>query len=652
MHTIKKNKKKKFIEINNKGEVLLPDTNNNSQKKELKNVLCNPVQILKKEFPNIDESIIDDILDENLRNIDKTRDELLFLNGSQNNFDSKLIQTDNIETKEEKIINNNNNDINQQIQTNNIDKFGDINKFINFEYSDNIDNNNSKNNEEFSIMLIKNTKRIDNKLDFICNKEKTDLNSENYIDNIEVNDKYCMSFIEENNLNVYLNILRECFPNKNNEEILSKICDFNFNIEECLEYFLQENNNEINTDKQNCDITNYLNTEEKEYTNELKYFLENNIQDIVFKELKKSQFKQKLNEEYFNEDHFPYLNNADNNIDKIRNLSLNGNEEDFLCKDIDDIITPSIKSNLKKLINKFPLEDEEEVKFLYYQLMDVNKCSQILIKKGKKHNSLGKLGCLIDNSYHKSANSNTNKRLNAIKSNFDAVNYLKDTNEKNEKTKNNNNLSNAKYSINCNNNQYEYNDTANDNNNDSYKFYPVKNGKMVPNKNVNNNSKRKNNNNKILSVNSINKQRQHMFLLINKAWKSGDKNTAKKLLNKAKKIKYEIYNLMKNREASLELGYNEGVHKFNEIDLHGFTLNESKIIINNKIKNILNAYNKEQIDFKKVYITLITGIGNKLFYGESVLLNNLPIWLKETYPYKINEDRERGLIYIRMSDLI
>ena len=126
MHTIKKNKKKKFIEINNKGEVLLPDTNNNSQKKELKNVLCNPVQILKKEFPNIDESIIHDILDENLRNIDKTRDELLFLNGSQNNFDSELIQTDNIETKEEKIINNNNNDINQQIQTNNIDKISPL----------------------------------------------------------------------------------------------------------------------------------------------------------------------------------------------------------------------------------------------------------------------------------------------------------------------------------------------------------------------------------------------------------------------------------------------------------------------------------------------------------------------------------------------
>ena len=41
------------------------------------------------------------------------------------------------------------------------------------------------------------------------------------------NDKIA-SFIEENNLNIYLNILKDCFPDKSQEEILEKICDFNF----------------------------------------------------------------------------------------------------------------------------------------------------------------------------------------------------------------------------------------------------------------------------------------------------------------------------------------------------------------------------------------------------------------------------------------
>ena len=79
-----------------------------------------------------------------------------------------------------------------------------------------------------------------------------------------------------------------------------------------------------------------------------------------------------------------------------------------------------------------------------------------------------------------------------------------------------------------------------------------------------------------------------------------------------------------------------------EIDLHGFRLEESKSIVEIKIKELQDKILDENL--KKLKLTIITGRGNKSWKHQPILLPNITILLKKRREFTVKSDQ--GVIYV------
>ena len=101
-------------------------------------------------------------------------------------------------------------------------------------------------------------------------------------------------------------------------------------------------------------LSNFLNFENgKQNDFDIDLFQENLVQKEIEEMIKKDNINKQNN--IYEDDDYIYDNNQ--NI-----VNDNENEEFFLYKKIDDIKTPKIKGDLKKLIKHFPLEEEFKIK--------------------------------------------------------------------------------------------------------------------------------------------------------------------------------------------------------------------------------------------------------------------------------------------------
>ena len=435
------------------------ETNITKKKNEFKSTLDKLIFL----FPNFSSDMIQELFEDNEKNFSGTKDILKKLSEEEFGINEKIDNKNNQNLNNNENINNNNdmiieeniNGINKDNKNNkelknknNIDithfaKFEvvDNNEFERLEKekkiekeNDNLKGNNNNTNDKF-LLDLKDINKNDN------HKEN---NSTNYNFLLDLKDKnkkeYYSIFNEEpnNNSNISNNnyklkdetviddylfdqnieFLCECFPDYNREQIIKKICDFNFDIDNVVQDILKEitvDYNQNDDDLVNSDITdkaqilsNFLSFEkgkEKEFNMEL--FQENLVQFEIEEMIKKENIKKKNN--FNNEDNDIIIDsNQNNNNDKET-------EEFFLYKNIDEIKTPIIKEDLKKLIKHFPLEEEFNIKLVYYQYMDYNLTYHYFSNKdGSKIIGLKSLLDSKDNKNYSFNNGNKNyvKRYN------------------------------------------------------------------------------------------------------------------------------------------------------------------------------------------------------------------------------------------------
>ena len=576
---LKNNKKKKYLEVSMKGEIIVPkEKQKENTKFRSATEMETPLEMLSKEFPNVDVSLIDDMLDDNLRNIHNTREQLSIM------YPCKQNENHNFTIQSTEISPDKNEKLTEQ----------DIIDNINLQFSEEED-----------------TPNDDRKSIYLKNKGI-------YLQML-TNEDYGKSILEENNFEFFISLLKDCFPNKSREEITKIICDYDFDIESALEYYLEQEK-EDDTNNLQIDINSLS---EYESDNDLlKIIKESNIQKEIYKEIKAQNLKQKLKEYTYSVERFPHLNQENIKINNHKIINDDINEEaDILEKDLDKIKNKKIKDDLTKLFKKFPFEDEKSIRLLYYQFMDINKCSSYLIKHGAKEKKIGSLSTLFNSKnsfknessfYNNNKNDNYFDNNSDIYANNDIISIINSNKEKNQ----NQDKGNAPH------------------NND----FVLVNSKK--------NNKNKKNEDKDISIQSINERRKNIIKLIQNAWRSGNKHTAKSLLTKAKIEKQEIINIMTKKLTNIEYNEFDSLNKFNEIDLHGLTLEESKMFISKKIGKILTSLKSGKINSKYIILDIITGKGKHSKNG-SILYPGVLSWLNECYSMlKFKGDISKGIIKV------
>ena len=573
--------------INNKNE--------GNQKMKFKNCLENLVYL----YPNFSRDLIEDVYNENNQNFSKTKDQLKELDKIENN---------------ENVINENKMQIEVEDQpkfpkkNNKKKKYVDINDCSNFEVVSSyepIEDDKDKEEDNHDVEENEEKKEKENPKKKDINKEYSDYN--NLILLKEKNGKEYLSVFENsddnNNNNIIFNtpnikeepmiddylfdknieFLCECFPEYKREDIVKKICDFNFDINNVVSNIL----NEI-----------YQNTEkDEESQNHLEY---NDIEEILSKYENIEDIEPDddvVQIQKFIEDSIKSENNnkkknlyIDEDIDMEKNIQ--EKEEDFLNKKIDDIQTPQIKKDLSKLIINFPKEDEYNIKLAYFSFMDYKATFDFFDEKDGTKN-LGLKNLLNE------ANKNDNKEL------------------RNHKKKIKKNI------------EYKSED-------EKRRFETLKN--ILEKKPINwNFEKEKNINDKdfVLVRNRLFKEARLCFA--NKNYSTGQK-----LLYRAKRYQQEIEQIARNRGMNT-FYENNMYNNSKQIDLHGLTVSESKYIINEKIKKL--RIKKSEENLKSISFTIITGVGHKSKNG-AVLFPELLYWLKGKEKIKADGQLNEGAIYV------
>ena len=597
--------------------------------------------------------MIQELFEDNEKNFSRTKDILKKLSEEEFGINEKIDYQNNQNLNNNENINNNNdmiieeniNGINKD-NKNNIEKNNelknknniDITHFAKFEV---VDNNEferlekEKKIEKENDNLKGNNNTNDKFLLDLKDKNKNDNHKENNSTNynflLDLKDKnkkeYYSIFNEEpnNNSNISNNnyklkdetviddylfdqnieFLCECFPDYNREQIIKKICDFNFDIDNVVQDILNETTidfNQNDDDLVNSDITdkaqilsNFLSFEkgkEKEFNMEL--FQENLVQFEIEEMIKKENIKKKNN--FNNEDNDIIIDsNQNNNNDKET-------EEFFLYKNIDEIKTPIIKEDLKKLIKHFPLEEEFNIKLVYYQYMDYNL------------------------TYHYFSNKDGSKiiGLKSLLDSKDNKNYSFNNGNKNYVKRYNNNKN--KHSIN------KYNELE-----EQRQFEIFK--KIIDNKPINWKFEKDYN----VNLNDYIAVRKRLFMEAKNAYANKNFKNGQILMAKARRYHQEIDKIYKNQRINNFLHNYENIGG-NEIDLHGLTVPESKFIIDKKLQTL--KLKKIDNDLKKISMVIITGTGSHSAGHKSVLYPNLMEWLKNRDKLSVSGDLTKGLIFV------
>ena len=603
----KKNKgKKKFVDF--EPEEYLKKQNNIScskQNKDDKNInintnkkqkltFKNSVERLMFYFPNFSREIIEDVYYENDENFSRTKDKLRELSEVENNENKK--DENKMEIEEEQNT--------TKKKSNKKKGFQDISEYSNFEIVDKNDpigldeeieaheisdeeneNKNKKkknNNEEFThynkLLSIK--QKNANQYFSIFEQDNND-NNNNIINTPTPKDE---TLIDNYLFDQNIEFLCDCFPNYKQEEIVQKICDFDFDINKVVSNLLNEiyqNNTkegELNRldDKDINDIlANFENIEDFNINDD---FLE--IQKTIENSIKTENINIK-NNIYDEEDYKTKKNNEEED------------EEFFLNKKIDDIQNPQIKKDLKQLLFDFPSEEESIIKLAYYSFMNYKLTYDHFNSKDKTKN-LGLKNLINSKPIYKESIPKKKKIISK-------KNNLKSEVEKRRYDTLKNILENK----------------------------PV-NWKIEQEKNINEKDF-------IAIRNRLFREAQNFFA--NKNYSKGQF-----LLSKAKRYQQEIEQIARNRGISQFFNNNSYNNNSREIDLHGLRVEESKMIINKKIEQLRNK--KEDQNLKSISFTIITGTGSHSVGHKPVLFPELLPWLKNKNKISAKGKIDEGAIYV------
>ena len=575
-------KKEKNISNNN--------SNNNKQKLTFKNCLENLVFL----FPNFSRDLIEDIYQENNENFSHTKDklrELSELEMNENKINENKMQIEEEPQKEKKKKKKKYIDISEKTKFEIVDKndpIDDDNENIHYMTDSEDEKENKKNNKNENIDY--------NKL--IALKEKSgkeylskfDEDNFNFNNNIIINNNSLLKdepMIDDYLFEQNINFLSDCFPLYKKEEIVQKICENNFDINGVISNILNETYKNITKDGDNIknleskDIEEILTNFEKNENDIDDDFLE--IQKAIEHSIK-TENNNKKNNIYDKEDFD--MNKKENEIEE--------NEEFFLNKNIDDIETPQIKNDLKKLVSQFPLEDVYNIKLVYYSYMDYKSTFEHFDNKdGTKNLKLKTLLNSISNKNYKEYN-NTIKKIkknNKLKTDVEKRRY--DTLKKILENK------------------------------------PI-NWKFEEDKNINEKDF-------ITIRNRLYREAKNFFAC-------GKYKEGQLLLSRAKRYQQEIEQIAKNRGIKQFFNNNSYNNNSKEIDLHGLTVEESKLIINKKIEQLREK--KDELNSKSISLTIITGTGSHSQGNRPVLFPKLKEWLKNKKKIRVEGSQEEGALFV------
>ena len=566
------------------------NSNNNKQKLTFKNCLENLVFL----FPNFSRDLIEDIYQENNENFSHTKDklrELSELEMNENKINENKMQIEEEPQKEKKKKKKKYIDISEKTKFEIVDKndpIDDDNENIHYMTDSEDEKENKKNNKNENIDY--------NKL--IALKEKSgkeylskfDEDNFNFNNNIIINNNSLLKdepMIDDYLFEQNINFLSDCFPLYKKEEIVQKICENNFDINGVVSNILNETYKNITKDGDNIknleskDIEEILTNFEKNENDIDDDFLE--IQKAIEHSIK-TENNNKKNNIYDKEDFD--LNKKENEIEE--------NEEFFLNKNIDDIETPQIKNDLKKLVSQFPLEDVYNIKLVYYSYMDYKSTFEHFDNKdGTKNLKLKTLLNSISNKNYKEYN-NTIKKIkknNKLKTDVEKRRY--DTLKKILENK------------------------------------PI-NWKFEEDKNINEKDF-------ITIRNRLYREAKNFFAC-------GKYKEGQLLLSRAKRYQQEIEQIAKNRGIKQFFNNNSYNNNSKEIDLHGLTVEESKLIINKKIEQLREK--KDELNSKSISLTIITGTGSHSQGNRPVLFPKLKEWLKNKKKIRVEGSQEEGALFV------
>ena len=603
---IKKQNNKSCSKLD-KQENNINSKNNQKQKISFKN----PLEKLVFYFPNFSRDLVEDVYNENNQNYSRSKDALIKLSEEEN--DENKINDHEMQIEEEEHTHKKKSgkkkkyeDISEYSNFNVVASFEDIeddNKkeihYINDDEEEKEKNFNNKNNE------IKNEIRNNDNSEYnklLSIKEKNGkeyssvFNNDDFDNNIIINTPNS-NLRDEPMIDDYLfdqniEFLCNCFPEYKREEIVKKICDLNFDINNVVSNILNEkyqrtpndedNKNFLEEDEIEAILANYEDNEDEMVDDDFIKF-QKNIEDSI----KIENINKKNN--IFSNDDYDMKKNV--NDDKTQEK-----EEDFLSKKIDDIQTPQIRNDLKKLINNFPKEDEYTLKLFYLSSMDYKTTFDIFDKKdGTKNLELKMFMNNLKNKNNepKSHKSNKPKKINQ---------YISED----EKRRRN----------------------------------ILKN--ILENKPINwNLEKEKNINEKdfVAIRNRLYKEAQN-FRAAKKY------STGNLLLNKAKRYQQEIESIARNRGISTFFNNNRYNNNSKQIDLHGLTVPDSKYIVETKIEQLRKK--KMEDNLKEISLTIITGRGSHSYDGKSALFHGLIYWLNDKDKIKADGRENEGVIIVHI----
>ena len=570
--------------------ILNNNSNNNKQKLTFKNCLENLVFL----FPNFSRDLIEDIYQENNENFSHTKvklRELSELEMNENKINENKMQIEEEPQKEKKKKKKKYIDISEKTKFEIVDKndpIDDDNDNIHYMIDSEDEKENKKNNKNENIDY--------NKL--IALKEKSgkeylskfDEDNFNFNNNIIINNNSLLKdepMIDDYLFEQNINFLSDCFPLYKKEQIIQKICENNFDINGVVSNILNETYKNITKDGDNIknleskDIEEILTNFEKNENDIDDDFLE--IQKAIEHSIK-TENNNKKNNIYDKEDFD--LNKKENEIEE--------NEEFFLNKNIDDIETPQIKNDLKKLVSQFPLEDVYNIKLVYYSYMDYKSTFEHFDNKdGTKNLKLKTLLNSISNKNYKEYN-NTIKKIkknNKLKTDVEKRRY--DTLKKILENK------------------------------------PI-NWKFEEDKNINEKDF-------ITIRNRLYREAKNFFAC-------GKYKEGQLLLSREKRYQQEIEQIAKNRGIKQFFNNNSYNNNSKEIDLHGLTVEESKLIINKKIEQLREK--KDELNSKSISLTIITGTGSHSQGNRPVLFPKLKEWLKNKKKIRVEGSQEEGALFV------
>ncbi len=448
--------------------------------------------------------------------------------------------------------------------------------------------NNDNNTEYIKLLSIK--EKNGKEYSSVFNNE--DFDNNNIIINTPNSNLRDEPMIDDYLFDQNIEFLCNCFPEYKREEIVKKICDLNFDINNVVSNILNEkyqrtpndedNKNFLEEDEIEAILANYEDNEDEMVDDDFIKF-QKNIEDSI-----KIENINKKNNIYADED---YDMKKNVNDDKTQEK-----EEDFLSKKIDDIQTPQIRNDLKKLINNFPKEDEYTLKLFYLSSMDYKTTFDIFDKKdGTKNLELKMFMNNLKNKNNepKSHKSNKPKKINQ---------YISED----EKRRRN----------------------------------ILKN--ILENKPINwNLEKEKNINEKdfVAIRNRLYKEAQN-FRAAKKY------STGNLLLNKAKRYQQEIESIARNRGINTFFNNNRYNNNSKQIDLHGLTVPDSKYIVETKIEQLRKK--KMEDNLKCISLTIITGRGSHSYDGKSALFHGLIYWLNDKDKIKADGRENEGVIIVHI----